>query len=644
MKIIPFFRLSAILFLCFICLSQMHGQVKKTVSNRPIANRHIAKRSVATPQKQVSVPKNELKKESDGFRWVETHKLVGGKVYVGAKSEQGKMLVPSKYTFISCYSWCNYFLCYDNEKYALYDLEGNEIFSLEEGYTKISKESEYYFVRKENENGMTMLDKNKNVVIPLIAGAYSCEFPYENKNVIIVKTEENFKYVIDLKGNIIISPVFKFEDIDAKKGNFFECKKDGKVAIMTADMKELIPLSHGATKIEKKSEYIDNYSSKEIFYYVVYRKDEVALYDTKGRNITMFYPIPKGYDDVKVCLGKGNTIFFEVSKDDKTGIILADGKLLIPLNYTMIAYDYAHDYFRAYRGNDVEEINKSAKGNISMRLTRASDGFEYSEYYQNGKYGIKNKYDKVVLSPIYSYIMYLPEEHVFEVEQGENRGIISQDGKEIIPISKGFTMIYTTHDGNSWCYNVVRNKKYGIYNRYGKELIPCTYDIVYYDKDSHLFYINGEAKYIDPSDSELPVKKTTSTTTQNKPTSTTTQNKPNVLLSILGAIANMQSYSSVDHQTSSGTTSQPMKMVEVLIVNFYPNINTYKCQTASLYVGLYGGKYALFRNNILSNPVAVGASTNPDTYIGGFKVGMYSHKIISKSQLNSIQYYYFNLY
>lgn len=130
MKIIPFFRLSAILFLSFICLSQMHGQVKKTVSNRPIANRHIAKRSVATPQKQVSVPKNELKKESNGFRWVKTHKLVGGKVYVGAKSEQGKILVPSKYSFITCYSWRNYFLCYDKEKYALYDLEGNEIFSL----------------------------------------------------------------------------------------------------------------------------------------------------------------------------------------------------------------------------------------------------------------------------------------------------------------------------------------------------------------------------------------------------------------------------------------------------------------------------------------------------------------------------------
>lgn len=97
-------------------------------------------------------------------------------------------------------------------------------------------------------------------------------------------------------------------------------------------------------------------------------------------------------------------------------------------------------------------------------------------------------------------------------------------------------------------------------------------------------------------------------------------------------------------QTSPGDNSQSMKMVTVFIVKFYPGTGSYSQEVQNLYVGMYGGSYALFRNNVPNYPVASGAMTNTDRMWGGFNVGSYSHVIIQTPNTGVTLHYYFNIY
>ena len=103
--------------------------------------------------------------------------------------------------------------------------------------------------------------------------------------------------------------------------------------------------------------------------------------------------------------------------------------------------------------------------------------------YPDGSVGINLKKKKNVLVPAergYTAVDYSKEFNVFEVEKGEYVGCVDVTGREFVAPDKYTEIFFASRfskgpEGTYKCFIVYKNDKVGVLSYDGKEIIPCKY-------------------------------------------------------------------------------------------------------------------------------------------------------------------------
>lgn len=142
----------------------------------------------------------------------------------------------------------------------------------------------------------------------------------------------------------------------------------------------------------------------------------------------------------------------------------------------------------------LESFNSFAQ---SKTLKTASDGFQWYQLYQNGKYGAQSSGGTtfIPLSRGYTFICYHPRDNegyyrtngYFSVEKNrDGSGACDITGREIVaPGRYDFVTIFNI-GGYEYCY-VLLNDRYGICDMNGQEIIPPKYASIKCDEKTKVF-------------------------------------------------------------------------------------------------------------------------------------------------------------
>jgi hypothetical protein len=100
-------------------------------------------------------------------------------------------------------------------------------------------------------------------------------------------------------------------------------------------------------------------------------------------------------------------------------------------------------------------------------------GGALEKFYENGKFGCKNKSGKVVIAPVYDYLTLNSTHGFVSVTQGRFTGILDFKGNTLIPVQ--YVQIKVEH---KLFVLVSETGKYGMADLNGKMLQPCVFDYI----------------------------------------------------------------------------------------------------------------------------------------------------------------------
>jgi len=367
------------------------------------------------------------------------------------------------------------------------------------------------------------------ILILLLIGTYLF-LNYKNKEYNLTevlecnyyKLNENNKYgVIDIKGNVVIEPVYDNVQIPNPEKAVFICEKDDKVIVLNEKNEKIFTQYDEVTAISIQGILSNVPYEKTVLRYKL--NEKYGLIDFTGKVITK--PI---YEEIKGLQNKESELL--VKKDNKYGVINAKGAKLINEEYYDILADGYYTEENQYALSGYIVSNKTNDGYrygyISSKLKKVLD-VEYNyiarvletdntkDIYliatKNGQTGvIKN--NKVIINLDYQGIEYESNNKVFELQRNFKFGVADLNGKVIIPVeytsielqgvylkvikneeeppkyfsvdgteitdAKYTSKIKTKHEN----YYIVINEEglYGVIDNNGKELIPLKYNYLEY--------------------------------------------------------------------------------------------------------------------------------------------------------------------
>jgi|GEM_PF-6139266 len=339
-------------------------------------------------------------------------------------------------------------------------------------------------------------------------------------------SSENLKYAfIDKKGNPVTE--FKYDYAESFYYGTARVEINGKQGIMDKNGKEIVELKYDAGEIDESFYAMgqDNI--------LITAENEVRLLDKKGAVL-----VPAGYDiidynemelDPYVVIGKNKKTgwynilekkeaipviydgiyYMEVEPEGRWMTLFKDGKYgiwdlkkqieLIPPVYSSIVPLY--EYYDYYRSNILQVEMDGKKGCIDLStgaeiIPVQFDNIWWSEMpeenfvlleKENKKglcfFAITKKGIVSYLSiPVkYSSIMqeesnYEDKEKLFVISDQEKKGMwnVSLDKEIIPPVFDDVYSLYPKIDGERYIL-VLKNEKYGVYDRSGKEIITTGY-------------------------------------------------------------------------------------------------------------------------------------------------------------------------
>lgn len=253
--------------------------------------------------------------------------------------------------------------------------------------------------------------------------------------------QENGQYgIIDKDGNTVIEAKYNKIIIPNPEKDTFICYEDEKAKIINS--KNEVKMAEYQIEPIKLKNIASTLSFEKTV--AIYKKDDLyGLISYDGREITKnIYTSIEGLQSIE---GE-----FLTQKDGKYGLINLNGNEIIKNEYDLIMSD---GYYK-------EQIGYSKSGYIVAK--KSDDGYRYGYIDYTGKEILDVKYNAI------SRINQIEEEKAVLLVQENGRYGIYKNGKEVI--KPEYQSI--SYDENSGLLMVEKNKKYGMLDLDGKEIIP----------------------------------------------------------------------------------------------------------------------------------------------------------------------------
>lgn len=186
----------------------------------------------------------------------------------------------------------------------------------------------------------------------------------------------------------------------------------------------------------------------------------------------------------------------EVGKDNKKGLLSADGRELIPINYDNLKF--FTDNIIIVSNIDQWGENKSAF--VILYETNENIELKYEKILAlqenlaavccDGKWGFVDNNGVEIISPQYDYVSNFRYSHSL-VFKDDKMGFINTKGEEIIPLQEEYLRIIWLGKSLIW---VNQNNKWGVNDLQGKEILAAVYD-EFRDFSNELVLVSQNNKY-----------------------------------------------------------------------------------------------------------------------------------------------------
>jgi hypothetical protein len=425
----------------------------------------------------------------------------------------GKEVIPIIYEQATDTSLDNFVIVCKNKKWAFYNKKGEQ--ETEFIYDEIAITKKVLKNHDEStfwQNGLILvkkngligyLDKNLKEIIPF--GKYNSGERFNQNRLAIVSNNHHYGVINEFDQEIIKT---EYDTIEHPVEYYNES------TIFTGQKKGYFVLfDEKGTKVADKIKefHFDNCKfqnkHKKIYQFKTLN-DIYGVIDNTGNII-----IPSLYQEINDFHGEQYAI---VKQKGKFGIIGSDNTIVYPIN---------NDNIFTWKDIDYYIITKNQKAGIIDKNLKSILSFEYQSlfpiYYdnknrfiakQNDKYGVIDRMGRIIIpfkySELSNWVEYGPGENYHFVTENNKKGLITGDGKNVIP------PIYETlfyHNDNAIILS--KNKKYGVINLQNKVIIPFLYDNIYLENNYFEsrakeleFYVEKDGKYFVINDKNKQIR------------------------------------------------------------------------------------------------------------------------------------------
>lgn len=436
----------------------------------------------------------------------------------------------------------NYFVLNKDSKYGVINATGKIIIEPIYDNIKIPNPEKAVFICKESDRYIALNDLNEKIFnqyeevdVISINGIVS-NIPYEKT---VLKYKKDGKYgIINFEGKAITKPIYEEIDGLEKKESELLVRLNGKYGVINVRGAKLIKPEYdnivadgfytdrnkyglsGYIVSNKTTEgyrygYI-NYKYKKILdveYNSIERilnaKDEKDTYLIASKNgkygVVKNSKVLINYSYQGIEYDNDNSIF-EIEKNDKYGVMDANGKIIIPIEY--IGIEIAGIYIQAYKEDenittynmtgekleDVKYASVTKTQNINYQITINEDGF----------YGIINQQNEELVPNKYNYIEYLFEDYFIVSNESGKLGVINS--KEEVKLDLKYDVLQKIENTNVIEAKILKDKMSDFYS-YNLDLVYRVKDAYIYKEDGYLkIYSKEQDKYLDFNGKIMEVK------------------------------------------------------------------------------------------------------------------------------------------
>jgi hypothetical protein len=357
-----------------------------------------------------------------------------------------------------------------NGKYGVIDVKGKMLIPCiyEEMSVVNIDGQEYYIVSKNNRFGV--INDQHEVVVP---------FEYEgitrsyNSNILLVVSKNGKSGVMNFISRKMVIP-------------------------MQFDRIELLGSSSNMIKVKKGADYtLYNTSGEQVlsnwYQRLDINDDQTALVEQKGKkgliNLAEKKVVPFEYDALERVYGSSPNLFV-AQKAGKYGVVSADGKLVLPVQFDHITSPRS-DLFIVAKGGKKGLMGFDGRQVVAMEYEEVVYGERYFLVKKNGKAGIISRDGDVVVPVEYDMLnnVSIGNEYSSTVFTGTRQGrkgmIDAVTGKPKIEFVYDDIIGTRRNSYNSTEYFnntiiAVKNGKYGMIEQNGTVVVPFEYEDLQY--------------------------------------------------------------------------------------------------------------------------------------------------------------------
>ncbi len=337
----------------------------------------------------------------------------------------------------------------------------------------------------------------------------------EETNYFIVRQEGKYG-IINKNGDIIINPDYDNIVIPNPEKAVFVCYEGEESKVLNDKKEEILSNYEEVQPIQLKNVVTDYIYEKSVLTYT--KEGKIGLISLEGKKITK--PI---YDEITALPYKEGELL--VKQDEKYGVINIKGNELVKLEYNQISTDiyYEENSNYVYSGYIVgiktEEgyrygyIDVNGKQlllpefNAVSRITEIKNNNKeiYLIASKNGQYGLYKNGEQLIPNE-YVSMRYDNTNRVVVVEKGKKYGVMSIEGKSIIPIE--YTQIDIT---GQHIYAKQNDNTVVVFNKDGsKSNLDSNISIIRTNNEKYSIKIDtskGEYSIIDSNSNQLTKQK-----------------------------------------------------------------------------------------------------------------------------------------
>ena len=255
--------------------------------------------------------------------------------------------------------------------------------------------------------------------------------------------KENDKYgVIDSKGNKIIEAKYDNIKIPNPQNDVFICYENNATKVINQKGEEIYTQYENVEPLRLKNIVSDLMYEKSVLKYS--QNGKYGIININGKKITN--PI---YDEIDTLQTKEGELL--VKKDGKYGVINIKGAVLVKPQYDKVEADKFYEEENGYRNSGYVVSKTTEEGyrygyvnlegkeilqtkyNDLYRVTETNGEDVYIICAENGKYGLF-KNDRKIIDNEYQSLIYNESNNTITALKGKKYGIISLNGKTIVPL------------------------------------------------------------------------------------------------------------------------------------------------------------------------------------------------------------------